>query len=507
MRYPRRVTGTIKGGVDVTLGMRTVLVGSNGAGKSAVVQAIELASRGYVTDTEGRDKVSQAQMLARLFPSGKDRKVRVEWSDGSEFSWELPNGGKEGTFKTPISKQPFVVSFPVDSLASTLSRDDASVRSWMEAQVFGEVGLEDVLSAVRGHDEVVRTLYTVVGKADFLGLAAEARSQARSLRLRATRTESTIEQLTQGLSAPLTSSEKRRLEEKIAELERYEGGMTKSEYDAEKAELDGLSLQLAAMPKSEASSHVRGLMTIQELINTHIRHFGSDLCLVCGNSKVNIKGQQEQVKTLLEAAKGLVMAEQEREKVRVRIEQGLSTLQKAVLVPDGFREQKRELEKTLYADAEARKAWDNAQAARAEVDGLRTLANEYEQVSKLLDNYGRVFLKDRKSAFEEKVNPFLANAEFCLDFDASRVGLKKGDDIYTALSGVEEARVFLALGAAMASRDAIMIPKDRAWDAKTLTATMEALSRSDVPVLIMSTVAPVRPVEGWTIVEVSRWEP
>ena len=41
--FVKHVKSNIKRGVDVTLGQYTVLVGHNGAGKSSVIQALQLA--------------------------------------------------------------------------------------------------------------------------------------------------------------------------------------------------------------------------------------------------------------------------------------------------------------------------------------------------------------------------------------------------------------------------------------------------------------------------------
>lgn len=498
MRYPEWVESSIKGGVRTRLGPRTVLFGGNGTGKTAIVQTIELACRGYVSDMEGRSRVASGQDLARLFPKQGPRTVRVVWSDGSVFAWELADGDKPGSFKRPVGVQPFPVEFPVEGLASVFSQDDAAVRAWMENQVFGSLGLDDVLSAVRGHEAIIKSLYSVVGKADFLGLADEAKSQARSLRMKATRTETTINQLTQGVAVPLTGSERAEIERKIAAL-KAEEGISQDEADQLASEIGRLTQEHDALEAgSSDTALVKKLLVLRDLVEKHLTHFGSDLCEVCG-SKGNIKGRLDKIQQALAASQALVEREEKRQVLKGQISTLATRLKEAKIRPAGA-PSTRDLELKLHADTEAKKVWDNAHRTRAQVDQMRALANEYDQTAQLLNDYGRIFVKARKHAFEEKVNQYLAGAEMRLDLDASRVGFHRNGETHTALSGTEEARIFLALGATLGASDAIMIPRDRAWDPVTLTQTMEVLRESKVPVLIMSTVAPVQPVDGWTIV-------
>ena len=64
--YIKKVTGSIKGGVDADLTEKTLIIGSNGAGKSAIVNAVELALVGGASDIEGRAWVQDVKRLKRL---------------------------------------------------------------------------------------------------------------------------------------------------------------------------------------------------------------------------------------------------------------------------------------------------------------------------------------------------------------------------------------------------------------------------------------------------------
>lgn len=494
MRYPKYVRSELKGGVNVTLGPRTVLVGKNGSGKSAVVQSIELTSLGCVTDMEGRPSVSKPGTLARLFPGSK-RSVQVEWSDGSLFSWELLEG-KKGSFKDPEVSRPFQPRFLISELMDLFGKEDAAVRSWLETRVYGAVTIDDVLNAVgRAHEAELRVLARLANRTDFLGLAEEARSQTRSLRTRATQDEKTIERLTQGLAAPLTDGERKTIEDRLAALSK--GGISQEEFDRAQQEAERLRAELA-VPVPEQARHRALLVELQQDLERHLSHFGAKECFLCGTSSVDLERRLTEIRGLVNTLPGGDVL-----RARAAASTRLAVLEETLQKPVDHNERaRRDLQEVLYGDTEARKAWANAQAERAKIMANRATAAVYEQLAQQLDDYGRLFLKARKSKFEQLVSPFLGD-EFALDLDASRVGLKRGDYVHTALSGVEEARVLMALGASLQAEDAIMIPKDRAWDPDTLAKTMAALTESPTPVMIMSTVKPSRVVEGWTLVELT----
>ena len=90
MLYPVRVRSNVKGGVDVQLGQRTVVYGPNGAGKTAVVQSIELATRGWVTDMEVREQVKLAEACAQ-----PGHAVRLSRPGPLGNSWGPGEQGKE----------------------------------------------------------------------------------------------------------------------------------------------------------------------------------------------------------------------------------------------------------------------------------------------------------------------------------------------------------------------------------------------------------------------------
>jgi energy-coupling factor transporter ATP-binding protein EcfA2 len=126
--YVTKVTTNIQAGqgrpTEVSLGQHTVVVGRNGAGKSRLSRACELALTGTISDALGRDSVSAAADL-KFFaaPGTGPASATLFLSDGSRVStedaerivneWQLPvrkirDGFKGGSDKVRTFLLPFV---------------------------------------------------------------------------------------------------------------------------------------------------------------------------------------------------------------------------------------------------------------------------------------------------------------------------------------------------------------------------------------------------------------
>lgn len=89
--------------------------------------------------------------------------------------------------------------------------------------------------------------------------------------------------------------------------------------------------------------------------------------------------------------------------------------------------------------------------------------------------------------------------------------LKKGDGPWAYdPSGAEGVALLVAESLYVSSRAAtgtvtVVIPPDKGWDPETLTTVLEALAtqETDAQVILQSTVAPTRKVDGWTVVDLS----
>lgn len=525
MKYVSHVKTSIKGGCDVQLSPRTVIVGPNGSGKTTIVQAIELAAVGWVSDMEGRDQVKQSKALSRLFEDHDNMfaELTVHDTEGNKdfiFEWSM-EAGSRGSFKTPQHEPPLRVRFPVQDLMATLKGDSSTMGAWLEKQVLDSMTTEDLLSAlppaVRDDAEA---FITSSRSSDFLALAKAAAAESKNLKTKATRTETTIDKMLEGIAPPLTEGKLAELEEQRAALSsRTSKGVEQREYDALErtigrleADIEKLKAKIPTLPQpppaaAEALDKVNGA---KHLIKAHLSVFGIDSCWVCGNDTPNAIAEQVDVLTGIETelrvhreAADTFKAANDLLAAYVEDLASKKTWLSGLHVSDGEEEaEARQLLDTIAQDKANRRAWENADAQRREVAQMRAQADRLSLVGKELKKAGERLLGQQKAAFEARVSSFLPAAEALgVDLDASRVGLMRGEKLHSAMSGAEESRVLLALASAQEDGKSfsVLITKDRGWDAHTLHSTMLALADSPVQIIIMSTVEP-EPVEGWTMV-------
>ena len=523
MKYFAQVESSLKKGCNVSLGRRTLITGANGAGKSTIVQALQLATTGAVSDMEGRENVKVAGALARLFSSA-NRFSRVVLSDGTAFEWSMEDGAKAGSFKRPNHHAPMEVRWPLQDLMAILKGDSNTVSAWLEKRVLGELTEEDVLSlvppAVR---DSVRDFIAPESKMDFMVLAKKAKNEARRLRASATKSETTIESMLEGVAPPMMDITRQKLEADVASLAPSGEGVSQAEYDALQQEIVEIAEvyveqaeKLAAITESDPKmiNALKGLETYIELCDIHARDLPGEDCWVCGKGtaddvltqRVDLQNTYDE----LVAASASFQQRKELESLTERLAQEMRTrtdLLKSLRIIDVDKETLRtEKIRRLAADDANRRTWQNTEAERFKISQERSRADVLTLIAKTLEKVGTQLLAQKKADFESRVSMFLPEGELLgVDLDASRVGLIRHGELHTALSGAEWSRVLLAIAVAEEAESnlpAVLVPDDRAWDPDTLTKVMEALSEAPGQVIIMSTVGPEKPVEGWTHVEV-----
>ena len=516
MRYIERVESSLKGGCTVDLAPRTVIYGPNGSGKSTIVQAIELATCGTVSDMEGREQVKQSASLARLF-SSPTRYSRCRLSTSEEFVWTLEDGAKKGSYKKPVHEAPLTVTWPFQDLAWVLGGDASTVQAWLEKQVFTGLTKEDALSKLPPSiRSTVENLMDRKGKTDFLSLSKEAKSEARSLRAQATRMETTVESMVQGISPPLTDKARAELEDQPVSSDRY---LSEVEYEKERNHIGDLAEaynNFVNAVKAEPGNQMLGkldmlnkVQTALSLINQHKTSVGepTEYCWVCGSNESS-QDHEDQVKAAIELL-GDALAYQKR---------CLESEQKLVEMEEKLHKMVWQNNRTVIGEAQpnpqvkiakddaVRKSWANAEATKAEAAQLRSKADALSSAAKSLTAVGRDLLTKAKTEFEDRVNAYLPDEDiFEIDLASSRVGLSRDGALHSALSGAEWNRVLLAIGCGVATDSTlnVLVPPDRAWDRDTLESMMQALSKADVQIVVMSTVKPA-PIEGWALVDVTR---
>lgn len=533
--FVKQVKSNLKRGVDVTLGRYTVLVGHNGAGKSSVIQALQLAADGAVRDAEGREELRTLAALARFFPTdAKEVYATVTLSDDTtHMHWEAKRT-KTG-LKVGEVRRPAVVVFPVQKVQDLLASDEKKVRAWLSQNVLGRLTKDNVISVLSPEEgKHVSRLITQKGlDLDWNVIAAAAKSEATALRRDATTKEKTIDQLSEGAATPLSEQEREAIKKQLAGLNNEIAaarGKTQADKDRLGVEVqnlaqryDVLDAEVAQADTSEGLSHsaVSQLRQLSGLIETHVRTFGSKVCEVCGTDAADgrILTRRSEIAGLLDVHKRAVAVlsrQDEMTQLLQKLEVAVPQWRSFEVVDVAPLERRRdELLNSLAAANSAERTWASIRECKAEVGTLRAQANSLTAAAETLARVGQERLEKSIRAFEQAVSQFLPNGEdLGVDIDAGRLGFRRDGQVHTALSGGEWSSLLLALAAWETTHNkppagavVVLTPEDRAWDPDTLAAVMNALygvGDAHYQVILMSTVPPSRHnPDEWTVVEVS----
>lgn len=181
----------------------------------------------------------------------------------------------------------------------------------------------------------------------------------------------------------------------------------------------------------------------------------------------------------------------------------------------------RDLHRQALNDAISRtEGWKRSREKRGESEAHAQDQRTYESLVKELQATVAWAVDEAADTFAARVQSLLPKDDvFWLDARTGRYGLVKtitgadGSPIRhrrdSALCGAEWARVTLALAGASTPTEAdvaILVPEDRAWDAKTLRNALEGLVNYPGMVIITSTIKPFRGApKGWHMIDMDEY--
>jgi hypothetical protein len=538
-----RVTTNIKGGAGVQLGPKTLIIGENGAGKSTIVNGIEFALTGAVSDVAGRAVTAEAGLLKTL--ARGEVNATIERDDGTAVS-------RAGRF---VTGDPGHLPLPLRELR------EAVVGTPQRAQRF----ILDVLSAKITQEAVLSKLPVSV-HATYQGIAQGATAveqltnartaagkQARDLKKEADGADKMLDAMPRVSTQPLPEAQ--RLQEEAAvqhfktNATRLRGEIhsaeTRASSDQIRARRDALlianstiatqhqlySEALAQLPPPDQGTWrdtFSNFESMERILNVQPKQPD---CLLCGDihTPEHYEQRSQAFHTALQLLKARISTNQQIEQKRLELSQQLHLLEKefrrnetelATLAPqlqyepdpaelDAKREELRlledalsGLEKALEVDREARANWSQVQALREKAHNMRGTAAVFKQLQDALDDAISELVDGSLAQIEAATQALLPPTDvFKIQLEPFRFGLVRNGDFHVALSGAEWVRVITALCAAI-SPDGIIIPEDRAFTPKTLQATMEALLSTPAQVILVSPEPPSRPVPGWDVIHV-----
>lgn len=540
------------GPIDVEIGDKTLIVGNNGSGKNAVLDALTFGAAGEMFDFAGRDSIRSISMLIQAAPDQAQTLYgEVTFADGRVSRHEL-NRTKRGASKgeATVAQK---VAFPIQDVRKALTGTTNTARTWLLNNALSSVQLSDVLRMIPDDDirstfEAIADLTAPEGsdpEADVPGtinrVIEHASKQVRDANREIASVEAFLAEW--GEVEDPTDAQIKRAEEDVelargawkkfsvivqfralaaardAALERWQKALSKPADAPGPPPKDVDPLEHDAVPYIE-----RALRK------------GHNNCPACGSEIsatttaahfVRLREQRaawqawqektaafDRIQREIEHAREAAQAAQRRLQA-FAAEHSLdeSVLNEQVDRPQEELEKAKDALAALKAKREAANRLRSIERTRS--DARRKVRLMGPVVEEAKEVQGKL-LKKAVARFTALVQSFLPESDvFRLVLDEDGKDVCKFGFVHTAtdnlkikLSGAEWVRLTVALAAAQVTNAEsgvlhILVPEERAYDPKTLRAMMEALVSAPGQVILTHPSPPFRGrVAGWTIIDV-----
>ncbi|HLE68738.1 MAG TPA: hypothetical protein VJH87_03575 [Vicinamibacteria bacterium] len=545
-----KVESSIKGGVKAKLGRKTLILGANGLGKSAIVNAVELAGTGKASDVAGRSVLAKDADLFMLAPPGKDHvSARAYLSEGAgTAAWELRKGHR-------AKRTGPEVHFPLRDVQEALLGSAETARkwvlqhgtpfSWSDVIMLVPLSLQPKLASLGRGPDPASSLTTALERARTEVRTANA--SAKTLRSLSSPSQPPpdpvfIAELEGIISAWQLRGNAAGPDDSAVQILKEALETRRTQISSLEGRVNEIEAKLASLPKPQGNFEVlRSAITVVETIAAG--HFAR--CPIC-EGKVDLEAMKAKCISGKAKVKALLaQAEEWNATVKDR-ESSLSELRMARRGADTLATEFARAEKTVKKDdspvpamsleaaqeklrslMSIRAGWDASQRAEERALAAESDAHEWSQLADALSKALGVLVEKARAGFVSKVQRFLPTSDVfgveLLDGEREvlRVGLLRESGgrtadvmgpparaLHAALSGAEWARVTAALALAVAPTTApcVVCPEERAFDPDTLTSVLEAfgaaLEGSDGPQVIVTSPNPPREVPaGWTVVD------
>ena len=551
--FVANVSGTVKGGVSMTLAPKTLLVGPTGAGKSRVVNTIELATMGYASDIVGRPEVRSGPDLIALAPEDGPLEARVTLSDGRSASFRVERKGPGKTSRPAHASPDGVrVVFPATAAVAALRGNVEKARTFVLRHSGLNIDNATIQERLADHGDWYAADFA--GEHPMLRLLA-ARTLADDERRRTTKQLSLLADAPQGATKPQAEEIEAAQEAARAAVVRYNEALKIPEtldlnalHGEATGALEALQAQeqrvaqLAAVAETETDTTHEAvkarsaLVTLFSLVAEYTPEPRNAECILCGSSThvdpADYRRRAEATANANRAAQAVMQAREHLPREQETLARCQARAEKLVLA---YREAHAAQTDAAQTDrtAQVREAYAAMTTAEGHLHALKAQEREAVNAAAMAEKRAKLkgekivwearytacadltgdLVHEARAAFVARVQSYLPETDtFDLVLrehgrDVCLFGFRRDGALHTALSGAEWARLTLALGAVCTPDGgdvlAILAPEERAYDGVTLAAMMRGLSEAAGQVILTSTVKPRgRTPKGWTVIEV-----
>jgi energy-coupling factor transporter ATP-binding protein EcfA2 len=543
-----------KVGADVEIGPKTLIIGPNGSGKSTIVNAVELALSGRVSDIAGRTDVAREADVMALAPPGDSMLLAsVTFSDDGVAQYRTEGSTAKAKKATRVTHGPAEHDevLPIRTLKDALLGSAATARKFLLGKIAGEVTRDEIAELfpeeLRAEwTKQVKTVAKTVAAPDaLLAVIEQAGTAQREAAARAKSAHEAAKMIGGGRAAPPSKKELEAASQarqaasdaalKLAQAADLASWLTRTRAQFEEAcrEAEEASTTLAMRSAELANTDVPtpphpAFPAIADVMAASIEAGGD--CLACGGAKITkadlayVRGELGDYETKRLAYQRLE-ADVRNRKVSTtaaidrveRLEDDLSRGTPAGELPAMTLEEARAA--AAAADTEysnmraAADAWATAKKAESAATAAEAEVEQWKAFKAACESAVGMVLGRAVAAFSRQVQAYLpAGDVFALrlidgDREVVQFGLLRGEHLETALSGAEWARVITAMASACtpADRFAILIPEERAFDPDTLSQVLTAFGSAPHQVILCSPIEPTTVPDGWTVVHRGSW--
>lgn len=560
------VRGNLRHGrIDVKLGRLTLILGENGAGKTTIVNALTLALCGMALDVAGQDACADdAALFRHLSHDGEPLEAEIRTAKGQRFWYRKEDSRASEGAHMPRDMHAHVL--PLTGLRAALTGSNQTVRKWVldasgrwitaetVRNVIAACGASTLLPAP--NDTEASLVAWLISQET---TATESRGAAQRLQSSST---NTVAQLSPQAGMPVSADEIERAaaalvqsgaaesllpgerEKLTAEMDRMRGtaAMQQQEYAQTSAALAATQQRLAeidawiatqpvALRPNDRDANV--LRALETFVDAHRDGYAGS-CVLCATA-VPADVQVPRLDALLAQVRAtlnpvdpttemraertsLTATVQMHERTLRNIEEANASLQSRanaltarLTLPDAdaasanvdaLKAAHAELVRRRTLHDEIAKARANADAANAEVERYGAIATAAKRVRETL-------LTSATGMLCKEVTRWLPEGwqfEIKIEDTSIRLGMVLPDGLgfRSALSGAQEAALYVAIACAMSVGDVcVAIPAERQWSAETLRDVMRALEAAPAQVVLVSTVMPAGRInKSWTVLNV-----
>lgn len=560
MQHVTQIQYNLKGAPTTrALDRLTLIVGPNGSGKSAIVNAVELALTGKASDLQGRALVAQDAALASL-TSASVAYAEATLSGGGNARWE---GKAQGRATRTGPEGLFPLRDVVANLTGSADRARKFLLGHAAADVTQERILAGLPADL--HEQYTQACQRSLSPAENLQhIATQAAKCARDASKRAEGSAAASEAAAHGLGPAAPSDETYEAQRaavaaaQVAYTAARDALVYAKSWQPPAVSTDDLNAQIAELQQNigtvQAALEVMeakpqdpdGMLALREGLRRVIGYNQTaDACIACSTPQgADWEDKRAYSARTLVRLDGMLAEAQETlnlmNQYRAGIRRGQGTLgmlqaQRAALATyppapehsveaaqqmvDELAEEHRRQANVLEDMVRSRAAWDRVKAARRAQRAAEREAATWKALEGACKTLTDDLVQDAVGRFISRVQRYLPEGDtFALKMGKTtcKVGLWReravvpGDSgpnivLHTALSGAEWARVTAAVACACTADEAevaVLVPEDRAWDAKTLRDVLKALGNFPGQVLVATTIKPYRGVPaGWTTIE------